>query len=66
MRLIKSSHTEISGASEVPQSRRKFIFQEAQLLCFCSNMASIDIDRMTKYKRTLVQTDDVSKNIKHM
>ena len=39
MRLVKSSDTEVSGASEVPQSRRKLIsFSEAQLLCFCSKI----------------------------
>ena len=42
MRFVKSSNTEVSGVSEVPQSRGKLIFQEAQLLCFCSKS---DLDR---------------------
>ena len=42
MRLVKISNMEVSGASEVPQSRSKLFFLEAQLLCFCSK---IDLDR---------------------
>ena len=34
MHLVESFNTEVSGASEVPQSRRKSIFKEVQLLCF--------------------------------
>ena len=34
MRLVKNSNMEVSGASEVPQSRGKLIFSEVQLLCF--------------------------------
>ena len=42
MRLVERFNTEVSGASEVPQSRGKLIFYEAKLLCFCSK---IDLDR---------------------
>ena len=41
MRLFENSTTEVSGASEVPQSRGKSFFQEVQLLRFCSK---IDLD----------------------
>ena len=41
IRLVKYFSSNVSGASEVPQSRGKLIFQEAQLLCFCSK---IDLD----------------------
>ena len=34
MHIIKSSNTDISGASEVLQSREQLKFQEAQLLCY--------------------------------
>ena len=33
MRLVESSNTEVSGASEVPQSRGKLFLWEVQLLC---------------------------------
>ena len=36
MRLVESSNTEVSGPSEVLQSRGKLIFEATQLLCFCS------------------------------
>ena len=42
VRLAKNSNTEVSGASEKPQSRGKLFFSEAQLLNFCSK---IDLDR---------------------
>ena len=41
MRLVESSNIEVSGASEVAQSRNKLLFSEAQLLYFCSK---IDLD----------------------
>ena len=57
IRLVKSSNTEVSGASEVPQSRGKY-FSEAQLLCFClkidldqSQLILIDLDWIPKQKR---------------
>ena len=34
----QSSNMEMSCASEVPQSRGKLIFEEVQLLCFCSKI----------------------------
>ena len=40
--IVKSSNTEVLGASEMPQSRGKLFFQEAQILCFC---AKIDLDQ---------------------
>ena len=56
--LVESSNTDVSGASEVPQSRGKLVFLEAQLLCFCSNvdldryrLISIDLDWSPKYKQ---------------
>ena len=45
MCLVKSSNTEISGASEMPQSRGKLFFKEAQLLYFCSKILLININR---------------------
>ena len=55
MRLAESSNTEVSGASEVPQSRGKLFFKEVQLLCFLlenryrsSKFVSIEIDRNTE------------------
>ena len=45
MCLVKSSNTEVSCASEVPQSCGKLhIFQEVQLLCFCSKIVLVDVD----------------------
>ena len=45
MCLVKSSNAEDSGAFEVPQSRGKLIFSEAQLLCFAQKLISIDLNR---------------------
>ena len=47
MSLVKSSSTEVSGPSELPQFVGKLFFWEAQLLCFCSKMVSIDVNRMS-------------------
>ena len=41
MRLVESSNTEVSGASEVPQSRGKLIFFRSPAAVFCSK---IDLD----------------------
>ena len=32
MRLVKNSNTEVSGASEVPQSRDKLVFKTQKLI----------------------------------
>ena len=48
MGLVKISNAEVSGASELPQSRSKSIFQEVQLLCF-----------YLKTYLAVVQTNDV-------
>ena len=46
MRLVESSNTDVSGASEVPQSCCKLIFPEAQLLCFFAQKSIlINLDR---------------------
>ena len=66
MRLIESSHTEVSGTSDVPWFDDKLIILEAQLLCICSKIVSIDIDRNTKYKQKTVQTDDFSKEFEKL
>ena len=55
MRLVESSIAEVSGASEVPQSRGKLIFQEAQLLCFCSK---IDLDWFRSISIGVLSTSD--------
>ena len=55
MRLVDSSNMKVSGASEVPQSHGKLVLKEAQLLCFCLKIVSIDVDRNTKYKEKLVR-----------
>ena len=42
MRLIESSNVDVSGASEVPQSRGKLIFLEVQLYCvFAQKLISL-------------------------
>ena len=58
MRLVEISNADVSGVSEVPQTRGKLFFWEVQLLCFCSK---IDLARQNwsrsrsieilKYKR---------------
>ena len=44
IRLVESSNTEVSGASEVPQYRGKLIFWEAKLLCFARKLILTDLD----------------------
>ena len=52
MRLVESSNTEVSGASEVPQSRGKlFFFGKPSCCVFARKLISIDLDQGTKYKR---------------
>ena len=53
MRLVESSNTEFSGASEVPQSRGKLISQEVQLLCFCSK---IDLAHQNLFRSRSIET----------
>ena len=55
MCLVESSNTDVSGASEVPQSRKKNIFLGSPAAVFLlkkrsrsSNFVSIDIDQNTK------------------
>ena len=56
MRLVKRSNTEVSGASGVTQFCGKLIFQEAQLLFFCSR---IDLDRSrSEYQVQVITSTD--------
>ena len=61
MRLIESSHTEVSGTSDVPWFDDKLIILEAQLLCICSKWRrsmSIGILRVQAKTTYVVQTND--------
>ena len=49
--LVKSSNTEVSGASEVPQSHGKLIFRKLSCCVFAQKLISIDLDRSTKFKQ---------------
>ena len=53
IRLVKSSNMEVSGASEVPQSRGKLFFRKPSCSVSDQKLISIDLDRNTKskYKR---------------
>ena len=45
MRLVESSNTEVSGASEVPQSRGKLFFQKPSCCVFAQKSMSIEVLR---------------------
>ena len=52
MRLVERSNTEVSGTSEVPQSRGKlFFFRNPSCCGFAQKSISIDLDWRPKYKR---------------
>ena len=47
MRLVKSSNTEVSGASKVPKSRGKYFFGSSAAVCLLQNhsrLILIDLD----------------------
>ena len=41
MRLVESSNTEVSGASEVPQSRGKYFFRKSSCCAFAQKLISL-------------------------
>ena len=56
MRFVESSHTEVSGASEVALVFWQINFLwEVKLVWLCLIIVSIDGNQMTKYKQKLVQ-----------